>query len=109
MPNIWQGCVKIHQGCGGVCRWVEAIDRPGVGYTGECCHCGSTDIPTEQMIPLKDYSDRRLLRVGPTEALADIEWDEQADWEENQARLSAIVDEIMRRETGQTSATGETV
>jgi hypothetical protein len=97
MPNIWDGCVKIHKACGGVCRWVEAVTRLGAGYHGECLHCGATELYTEEMIPLQDFDERQLLRVAPTDALAGLEWSEYDDWETNQARLRAVVDEVVRK------------
>jgi len=107
MSKMWDGCVKIHEGCGGVCRWVEAVDRPHVGYTGECLHCGRRNLPVEEMIPLEDFSGRQLLRVAPTDALAGLEWDEYDDWESNQARLRAIVDEVVRRPYREAGSGGE--
>jgi len=96
-PGIWDGCVKIHEGCGGVCRWVEAVDRRGVGYTGECLHCGGQDLPTEQMIPLEPYTHEQVLRVAPCDALASLKWDESGDWDANQHRLRQIVDSVVQR------------
>lgn len=105
--KIWEACVKIHAGCGGVCRWVEAVERPHVGYTGECLFCDTTNIAVEQMIPLEDFTERQLLRVSPTDTLAGLEWDEHDDWESNQARLREIVDDVVRRPYREAGSGGE--
>lgn len=96
MPNIWDECAKIHKGCGGVCRWIEAIDHPGVGYTGDCTACDDTNLPTEAMIPIEGVPNQQLLRVAPCSTLAQLEWDEQSNWETNQERLRITVDGIVR-------------
>lgn len=86
MSQMWDGHVKIHEGCGGVCRWVEAVLRPGVGYHGECLACGADELPVEQMMPLPSE-----LSVTEVTALkdeyADAEWDDDASFDENMARL----------------------
>jgi hypothetical protein len=81
-------------GCGGVCRWVEAIDRPAVGYTGECRTCDDTNLPREQMIPLEflDYEDV-YSEIGPRD-LAKLTWDNSEDWETNQEQLAQEVIEL---------------
>jgi hypothetical protein len=85
---------KIHEACGGLVRWVEAVDRPGVGWTGECLDCGRENIPRERMIPLDlDSDEQAVLLVNETdrEILARLEWNEDADWTENQNRLREAI------------------
>lgn len=89
MPK-WEDCAKIHEGCGGLVRWVEAIRTPGVGYKGECTACGVEELVVEEIIPIEDYRPRDLYSVPPSE-LASLEWNEAVDWEANQDRLSSEV------------------
>jgi hypothetical protein len=86
----WEGCVKIHENCGGVVRWVEAIHTPGVGYYGECVGCGETEIVVEDVIPIEEVDHREVRLVAPDE-LESLEWDDSADWDKNQDRLSSEV------------------
>lgn len=94
MPMIWRDCAKIHEGCGGVARWVEAIDRPGVGWHGECTRCQRSGLPTEAMVPIEEYDEHELRSDENATAteLADLHWDEGADWEANQRRLAMEID-----------------
>lgn len=86
MPRRWKHCVKIHEGCGGICRWVEAVEDPNVGYTGECITCGEEEIVVEGMIPLEGFGTQDLLDVSPSD-LAELSWDDESGWEANQRRL----------------------
>lgn len=94
MPSRWKFCVKIHENCGGVCRWVEAVERRGVGWTGECIVCGEENIPCEQMIPLRAFDHEEILQVDPGD-LRDLEWDKGTDWDANQDRLTSEVDSLV--------------
>lgn len=101
MSRRWEepAYIKIHEGCGGRVRWVEAIDTPGVGYTGECDACGRGRIVVEDIIPVQvrgewsrgsEYDVREAVLDASTEALAGLEWDEKSDFETNQSRLRAV-------------------
>ncbi|AAM88760.1 hypothetical protein PhiCh1p87 [Natrialba phage PhiCh1] len=85
MPE-WEFCAKIHEDCGGVVRWVEAVDTPGVGYQGECLGCGETEIVVEAIIPIEDLGPSDVLELNPAD-LDDLRWDYDADFDENQERL----------------------
>ncbi len=85
MSQQWDGHVKIHEGCGGVCRWVEAVLRPGVGYHGECLACGADELPVEQMIPMP--KEMSVTEATATPDLESAEWDDDADFDENMHRL----------------------
>lgn len=94
MANIWlaqKGVLKLHQGCGGLVRWVEAFDRPCAGWTGECVRCGDTNLPRECIIPV-DLPDG--LRVTDVELPSEFtfQWDESATWDENQRRVKAALE-----------------
>ena len=81
---------KIHEGCGGLVRWVEAYDRPSVGYTGECVECGRENIPVENIIPIRADSGQtgmQLVSDVQQKTLAGLEWDDDEDFTENQALL----------------------
>lgn len=82
---------KIHEGCGGLVRWVEAVDRPGVGWTGECQGCDTEGIVTERIIPVctRDHADLfdQLDDLGIRQR-RDLTWVDGADWETNQERLA---------------------
>lgn len=85
---------KIHEGCGGYVRWVEAFDQPGVGYTGECLWCGHSRIVVEDIIPIKarpDQTGYQLVKDVDPDTLAELEWDDDADFEENQKRLREVI------------------
>jgi hypothetical protein len=93
MPNIWDNCVKIHSACGGICRWVEAIDRPNVGYHGECTWCEDTEIPTEHMVPVQGVTHDEMKQVD-REKRRELSYDEDASWEKNQERLRGEVNKL---------------
>jgi hypothetical protein len=88
--------LKIHDGCGGLVRWVEAIDTPGVGFTGECVSCYDTDLPKERIVPVEAPAgtDERasVLAMCEPERRQYLRWDDDEDWETNQARLRAKVE-----------------
>jgi len=98
MSEMWDGCVKIHENCGGVCRWVEAIDRRGVDYTGECTACGKTNIPVGGMIPIEFASRVEVLNVAPCETLELLEWSDDDTWEQNQERLGTTLSMLLATE-----------
>ena len=85
MPE-WEDCAKTHEGCGGVVRWVEAVETPGVGYYGECLLCGREELVIEDIIPIEKLDPQDALNADP-EDLEDFYWDYDALWEENQKRL----------------------
>lgn len=88
--------LKIHEHCGGMVRWVEAYDRPGVGFTGECLECGREGIVVESIIPIRCDSDETavdLYNEVPIETLRDLEWDDDDEWNHNQKRLQQKVRE----------------
>jgi hypothetical protein len=85
---------KIHEGCGGLVRWVEAIGTPGVHYTGECLECDTEGIPTEQIIPIETRDGSvglELYNDADLETLRDLEWDEDDSFDENQERLHEVL------------------
>jgi len=90
MPNLWGDCVKIHEDCGGVCRWIEAVTRPAVGYTGQCIRCGEENIPVERMIPVESLDHEEAFTTDPS-ILSELAWDEGKDWETNQARIDTVL------------------
>ena len=62
MPE-WEDCAKIHEGCGGIVRWVEAVHWKGVGYYGECLHCGEDHLTVEEIIPLENTSIEQATEI----------------------------------------------
>lgn len=81
---------KIHEGCGGLVRWVEAIDQRGVGYTGECRGCHDQRISIEDIIPIRSdpqQTGQQLVDDVDRETLAELVWDDDAEWNDNQLRL----------------------
>lgn len=92
--------IKIHENCGGIVRWVEAIDQPGVQWTGDCQQClADGGVVLEEIIALFDDSDldtattlRDRVEAIPAEDLAELEWDDDAHVQENRRRLK---DEII--------------
>jgi len=86
----WEGCIKIHEGCGGMVRWVEAIDKPGVGYFGECMNCGD-ELVVEQIIPIEDIEVLEANRVKIDEK-AELEWNDDSSWDENQEQLKQEIE-----------------
>jgi len=96
MPQ-WDNCMKIHEGCGGLCKWVEAIETPGVGYYGKCMACQTGQILVEQMIPIDRAKVEAgvFLENGEPEKLDDIKWNKKDSWEENQERLKQEIVDIL--------------
>lgn len=86
--------VKIHEGCGGVVAWKEAIGTPGVGFTGECDTCTAERIPKEQIIPIEVRNDeeyRREIMEIPASERRDLEWDEDDEFRHNQKQLARSI------------------
>ncbi|MFC4553518.1 MULTISPECIES: hypothetical protein [Halorussus] len=75
------GWAKIHEGCGGLCRFVEAWDSPGVGWTAECLSCGTEGIVEEHVVfvtdPAVPHEDgvQALVDEVPPSDRADLEYD----------------------------------
>jgi hypothetical protein len=90
MPSTYEHCVKIHEGCGGIVRWVEAIDRPAVGYYGHCTRCDDEGIPVEHMLPLDFLTHTEALDMDAA-AFRELSWDDDADFDANQRRLQAVL------------------
>lgn len=84
--KTWQGCVKIHEGCGGICKWVEALHTPGVGYYGECLHCSATQLTIEDMVPVSNV-DPDTLRDVPIDQRKQVDWNDGEGWLKNQERI----------------------
>ncbi|WP_049937174.1 hypothetical protein [Haloplanus natans] len=91
MPKWEHNFLKIHEGCGGLVYWVEALETPGVGYFGKCRKCSVDRIPVEQMIPVNviDFEDEpvEIASKVRSEKLEDLAWDQDSSWEKNQERL----------------------
>lgn len=93
MTDRFSGCIKIHEGCGGHVRWIEAVRRPGVGYHGECLECGEGMLAVEQIIPVELPDDVRQAReheywgTRRLKVWRDLSWDGGVDWETNQQRI----------------------
>lgn len=93
MTNRWPNCVKIHENCGGIVRWVEAIMTPGVGYQGECVECGEGELVVEEILPVELPDDVRSAHQHEfwgayrLKNWRDMEWDAEASWEENQQQF----------------------
>lgn len=90
MTDRWPGCIKIHEGCGGHVRWVEAVQRPGIGYHGECLECCTTELPVERIVPVELPDDilqaqehEYWVDVG-LDSWRDLVWDDRRSWETNQ-------------------------
>lgn len=88
----------IHEGCGGKVRWVQDIERPGVGWVGRCLHCGSEPLPVEGIIPLEEFDPETRLKSEDyvREELAKLEWNNKDSYEENQERLTPKVEPYVR-------------
>lgn len=96
MTGPWPpGTVKIHQNCGGLVRWVEAVCTPGVGHYGHCLECDHEEIVVEQIIPVlpadPEVQPTDVVNEDEEGTLAQLAWDDDADWEENQERLRSEV------------------
>ncbi|MDY6777170.1 MAG: hypothetical protein SVU32_00765 [Candidatus Nanohaloarchaea archaeon] len=95
MPSReWERSVKIHEGCGGICRFVEAIDTPNVQWTGECLHCDATSLVLEDMIPIEkhprdsDFTEwLAQVRDVSMERRRRAKWNNDDSWDQNQKRL----------------------
>jgi hypothetical protein len=75
---IHRGWLKVHEGCGGIVRFVEAIDDPHVGWTGDCLHCSAASVVEEHIVFITTPAvpgDRDLgdVRDLPRDARADLE------------------------------------
>jgi UDP-glucose 6-dehydrogenase len=90
----WTDIAKIHEGCGGQVRWVEAVLEPGIGFAGECLRCDATRLVVEGIIPI-DALRPRDIREIPADELADIEWDNRDGWTENQERIAEQLDDYI--------------
>lgn len=89
MSNRWAGCVKFHEDCGGMVRWVEAIHTPGVGYYGECVQCHER-LDVEEIVPVEVPDGKRIAefkRELDGGEFDGVRWNDSADWDENQNRL----------------------
>lgn len=82
---------KIHECCGGLVRWVEAWQTPGVHYTGECIECGEENIVMEDIIPVRLSPEQHVtefMNKHDHEDLRQLEWDEDDRWNLNQRRIA---------------------
>lgn len=97
MPQ-WDGCMKIHQGCGGLVKWTEALETPGVGYYGKCEACQTSQIVQEQIIPVDEskVDAKLLLKNKESDRLSDLEWVNEATWFENQERLKKEIHDKLK-------------
>lgn len=91
MP-MWESnaYAKIHEGCGGLVRWVEAYDDPHTGYTGQCLECGREGIVIEDIIAIPcDAGEIATDVVNDVdiETLRSLRWDEGAGVDANHERL----------------------
>jgi hypothetical protein len=91
VSNRWPpGTMKVHENCGGLIRWVEAVETPAVGYVGHCLRCNAENIVVEDMIPIQTEPGEHpheIVNQAGADSLADLEWDDDASWDENQSRL----------------------
>ena len=85
---------KIHEGCGGVVRWVEAVDVPGVGWQGDCLRCERSRLPLESIMPIRGLDVDDALDA-PRDALAELQWDDGDTWRHNQKRLGTEVERLV--------------
>ena len=93
MPK-WTDLTKIHENCGGIVRWVEAVTDPTTGWTGECLHCGEDRIVVEQMLPIRGLPIEDALEAS-REDLAELQWDDEVTWNHNQKRLASEVEDLL--------------
>ena len=94
MTDQWlsNAVMKVHESCGGLVRWVEAYDDPGVGFVGECLECGEDRIVVERIIPVnvpKGHTSIEVHNEHEIETLRELEWDDTATWSANQDRLQS--------------------
>ena len=90
MTNRWPGCLKFHEHCGGIVRWVEAVHTPGVGYTGECTRCCEENIVVEDIVPVEVPDGVRVAEWKQQldgDEFDGVTWDDETDWDANQERL----------------------
>lgn len=83
--------LKIHEGCGGLVRWVEAYDDPHTGFTGECLECGEQRIVVERIIPIEVPPGEIGIELFNRSDIGDLRaltWDQSDDYRENQRRLA---------------------
>jgi len=97
MSDTWSGCTKIHENCGGLIKWVEAIHTPGVGYFGKCERCTEDGILVERIIPIETAQPELgvLIENGDHESIAELRWEDKDSWEENQERLKQEIEEAL--------------
>lgn len=97
MSDRWSGCTKIHENCGGLVKWVEAVHTPGVGYFGKCEKCGRDGLVVERIIPIEKGQDElgELLGYGEYDKIAELSWEEDDSWDENQERLEQELREAL--------------
>lgn len=93
--------IKIHENCGGIVRWVEAIDTPGVQWTGDCRRCRRDGgIVLEEIIAIFDDQGleattlRDRVQAIPAEQLADLSWDDDESVDENRERIRREIIEM---------------
>jgi len=97
MTTRWsaQTHLKIHQNCGGLVRWVEAYDQPGVGFTGECVTCHTDGIPVERILPFELPDGMACVEAYNAldiEDLRGFEWDpEEHSYKEKQAEFRKLI------------------
>jgi len=84
---------KIHEGCGGLVRWVEAVDVPGVGWQGDCLACRRSRLPLEEILPVRGL-DVETAMEAPRDELARLVWEENETWRHNQKRLGEEVESL---------------
>lgn len=97
LETEWENAVKIHENCGGICYWQEAITTPGVMWEGKCLHCHADHLAIEDMIPIErraadnyDPDTPRLLEAVRNTSIDDrgkLEWANRDSWDQNQDRL----------------------
>lgn len=97
MSDVWDGCTKIHENCGGLVKWVEAIDTPGVGYFGQCERCQEEQIVVERIIPIETGQSElgKLLNQGDYESVESLRWEDDESWDKNQQRLKQELEEAL--------------
>lgn len=87
--------LKIHEGCGGVVRWQEALREPGVGYTGYCLECHEEGIVVEEILPFEVPDGMHWADCYDAIDIADLrafEWDPEVyDYDGRQAAFRELV------------------
>ena len=102
--TLSRGWAKIHEGCGGLCRFVEAWNRPGVGWTCECLFCETSNIPEEHVVfvtdpavPHEDGAKALATEVAESdldELEYDVELQQREDFAAGQDDLRAQLEEL---------------